>query len=119
MAREDTQFARRRQKTGGRARGTPNRATVEGREFAMLLVNDPVYRANLRERLVAGRLPPGIEVMLWYYAHGKPRETVELTAMVGTRDVSTMDTAELLQELQAHHDATAAFLAAQRHGTLA
>jgi len=104
-------FQKHRAKTGGRPPGGLNRSTIAGREFALELVNDETYRANLRERLLAGKVPPGVEVMLWYYAHGKPRETLELTATVGTRDVSTMDTSELLQELQAHHDATADFLA--------
>ena len=102
-------------KRGGRQKGTPNKSTLEGRAFARQLVDDPIYRQNLRERLLAGKVPAGVEVMLWYYAHGKPRETLELTAMVGTRDVSTMDTSELLHELEAHHAATAQFLA-QHHG---
>jgi len=102
-------------KVGGRPKGGLNKSTLAGRQFAEQLVNDPVYRRNLRERLLAGKVPPGVESMLWYYAHGKPRETLELTAMVGTRDVSTMDTSELLQELQAHHTATAVFLASQHH----
>ena len=41
MAREDTQFPKKREKTGGRAKGTPNKAAVEGREFAEQLVTDP------------------------------------------------------------------------------
>jgi hypothetical protein len=48
--------------------------------------------------------------MLWYYAHGKPKEQLELSGSVSTRDVTTMSTDELLAELEAHHVATAAFL---------
>jgi hypothetical protein len=100
-----------RAKSGGRVKGTPNRSTVAGRAFAEQLVNDPVYRENLRERLFAGRVHPGVEQMLWYYAHGKPKEQLELSGSVSTRDVSTMSDAELLAELEAHYVATAAFLA--------
>jgi hypothetical protein len=98
-------------KVGGRPKGGLNKSTLAGRQFALELVNDETYRANLRERLLAGRLPAGVEVMLWYYAHGKPKEQLEVSGSVSGRDVSTMDTSELLQELQAHHDATAGFLA--------
>jgi hypothetical protein len=35
MAREDTQLPKKREKTGGRAKGTPNKATTVGREVAL------------------------------------------------------------------------------------
>ena len=58
MAREDTQFPKKREKTGGRQKGTLNKRTV---------------------------------------------------------DMATMSTDELLAELEAHHRATAAFLASQHY----
>ena len=97
-------------KRGGRQKGTPNKHTVQGREFAQKVVTDPAYLASVEARAKAGKLPPGIESMLWYYAHGKPRETVDITS-VSTRNVDEMDTSELLQELHAHHTATGQFLA--------
>ena len=60
-------------------------------------------------------LHPGVETMLWHYAHGKPKDQLELSGSVSTRDVATMSTDELLAELEEHHRATAAFLAAQHH----
>ena len=107
-------FTKGQPRLWGRAKGVPNRTTAEGRALAEQLVSDPIYRANLRERLLAGRVHPCIEQMLWHYAHGKPKEEVELSANVGTRDVATMDTAELLAELEAHHQATTLFLS-QHH----
>ena len=79
-------------KTGGRQKGTPNKSTqvkdlfknlkVEelenAHEVAQSLVTDPAYIEKLRERLVSGRIAPFIESMLWYYAFGKPPETVML-----------------------------------------
>lgn len=63
-------------KTGGRARGTPNRVTAEVRQACGEIVDDPAYRSHLLERARAGKLAPGVECMLWYYAKGKPREEV-------------------------------------------
>lgn len=65
-------------KTGGRAKGTPNKATVEVREVARRLVEDPEYQDRFKRRLLAGELAPGVEQMLWAYAYGKPKETIEL-----------------------------------------
>ncbi len=66
------------QKTGGRRKGTQNKATLEAKHAAAELVDDPEYRAGLRARLLAGTLAPALETMLWYYAKGKPREQAEI-----------------------------------------
>ena len=65
-------------KTGGRRRGTPNRATGDARECCAKLVDDPAYQAKLRRRLLSGELAPALECMLWHYAHGKPKDALEL-----------------------------------------
>ena len=64
-------------KTGGRQRGTPNKATVEVKEVCATIVEDPRYRARLLARARAGELPAAVECMLWYYRFGKPRERFE------------------------------------------
>jgi hypothetical protein len=69
-----------RSKTGGRAKGTLNKATREAKEFCASVVDDPAYQANIRRRALAGELPPAIEQMLWYYAKGKPVERQEVGA---------------------------------------
>jgi hypothetical protein len=67
---------------GGRQKGTPNKATREVRELARRLVEDPEYQLKLKARLDAGQAS-ALELLLWHYAYGKPKEAVELTA-IGT-----------------------------------
>lgn len=62
---------------GGRAKGTRNKNTVDVQAVCRAMVDDLVYRKKLKVRLLAGELPPAVETMLWHYAHGKPKETVE------------------------------------------
>ena len=69
-------------KTGGRTLGTPNRVTVEVREAARRLVEDPVYRRGLARRMRSGKVAPGMELGLWYYAYGKPKDTVDLNTNI-------------------------------------
>lgn len=60
----------------GRPKGVPNKATVEIRETARRLLADPEYQRLLVERLRTGQAPT-IEALLYHYAHGKPKETIE------------------------------------------
>jgi hypothetical protein len=65
-------------KRGG-SKGRP-KVTAEDKEVRRVskkLLNDPQYRKRLLERLREGSIQPGVEAMLWYYAHGKPQETIE------------------------------------------
>ena len=62
----------------GRRRGVPNKATTAAREACAAIVDSPAYRRNLFERATAGKLAPAVEAMLWHYAHGKPKEHVDL-----------------------------------------
>jgi hypothetical protein len=64
-------------KTGGRTKGTPNKATAEAQEFCRELLEGEVYRRKLRQRLLAGKVAPAFEATLWHYAYGKPKESVE------------------------------------------
>jgi uncharacterized protein DUF5681 len=64
----------------GRLEGVPNKATAEAKAVCALLVDDPTYRARLETRLVAGKLAPAVECMLWHYRFGKPTERVEVEA---------------------------------------
>lgn len=65
-------------KTGGRKKGTPNKATVEGREFARSIVDDAAYRERLRARMLSGEANPAIEQLVWHYAYGKPTESLDV-----------------------------------------
>ena len=53
--------------------------------MASRIVDDPAYFDALHARAVAGKLPPAVEVALWYYSKGKPRENVESNATVTYR----------------------------------
>lgn len=64
-------------KTGGRQKGTPNKVTAEVREAAEAMIDDPVYRDKLKADLQRRKVAPPVEQMLWYYAKGKPKETIE------------------------------------------
>ena len=57
-------------------RGAPNRATYDVREWARGLLDDPQYQASLLARLRKGTAGQ-VEVLLYHYANGKPRELVE------------------------------------------
>ena len=63
----------------GRPKGVPNKATKEVKELARRLVLEPEYQQKLRQRLLKGTLPPAVESMLWFYAFGKPKDTVEVS----------------------------------------
>lgn len=62
-------------KTGGRKKGTPNKATREIREAARAVLERPEYLAGLQARIDAGSAP-AIEGLLYHYAYGKPKDTV-------------------------------------------
>jgi hypothetical protein len=62
----------------GRQKGIPNKATIEIKEFCRGVLTSSKYRASLRARIADGRLPAAIESLMWYYAYGKPKETIEL-----------------------------------------
>jgi hypothetical protein len=100
----------------GRPKGVPNKVTVEVREAASALVDDPVYRKKLRDDLRKRKLAPAVEVLLWHYAKGKPKETIDVdltnrVQVLGEEEVRRMTDEELAAAAKALA-ATAAALAA-------
>ena len=67
----------------GRPRGSQNKATVDVRALAQGLVDDLEYRKRLKDRLLSGKMAPALETLLWHYAYGKPRDTLDITAPEG------------------------------------
>lgn len=63
--------------SGGRSKQQRLEAD-RARKIARKLLADPSYRKNLIKRLREGTIQPGVEAMLWYYAEGKPRESMEV-----------------------------------------
>ena len=74
----------------GRPRGVPNKATVEIRDAARRLLEDEAYQRGLSARLIKGRAPH-METLLYHYAYGKPKETMDLRVS----DVSLLSHEEL------------------------
>jgi hypothetical protein len=64
----------------GRPKGVPNKITVEARDLAQKLLDDPKYADGFKKRLLAGELAPALESMVWHYAYGKPIERLEVDA---------------------------------------
>jgi hypothetical protein len=62
----------------GRPKGLQNRNTLEVKQLATRILQDKDYLEALQRRLLRGEAGP-IEVTLWHYAYGKPKERVELT----------------------------------------
>jgi hypothetical protein len=55
-----------------------NKATQEAKAICSAMVDDPAYLANLKRRLVRGKLAPAVECMIWHYAKAKPADTLRL-----------------------------------------
>ena len=88
--------------TGGRKKGTPNKSTVELREFFSSVLNDPAYRARLLARAKLGTLPPPVEIALWHYAVGKPKETIDQHLDVSVKQTPE-SAAKLVRSLSTEH----------------
>jgi hypothetical protein len=79
MARSSTSFVPGSRTGKGRPKGSPNKVSSEVRAIAKALVEDRAYREGLQERLRDGTAAPAVEVMLWNYAYGKPKNELALT----------------------------------------
>lgn len=60
----------------GRPKGSLNKSTGEIRTLARRLLEDVAYQQDLAVRLREGRAQT-VEALLYHYAYGKPKETVE------------------------------------------
>ena len=59
----------------GRTPGTQRKVTIEAREAAQRIVDDPEYRAALLARMIDGTAG-AMEPLMWFYAKGRPLERV-------------------------------------------
>lgn len=66
-----------RRKTGGRLPGVQNQATRDIKAIAQGLIEDHAYQASLKARLLKGSSPQ-LEVLLHYYAYGKPKTEISV-----------------------------------------
>lgn len=70
----------------------------EARLFALRIVRDPAYQANLIVRARTGSLPPAVETRLMEYAWGKPTERLEIGSPGSFEDLSDLPTGALLEK---------------------
>ena len=61
----------------GRPKGAVNLATRDVKRIAQQLVTRTRYVKQLEKKLDDGTLHPSIQVLLWQFAYGKPKETIE------------------------------------------
>lgn len=64
----------------GRPKGALNHATVEAKQFCRNLVNHPDYRAAFEKAFIARKVKPQLEILVWHYAAGRPKVSVEMDA---------------------------------------
>jgi len=81
----------------GRPKGAKNKVTQEIRALSRSLVEDPEYLAGLKDRLATHSLPPALEQTLWYYAWGKPKDTLDVNDIT-KRTVSDADLRAAMRE---------------------
>ena len=89
----------------GRVKGTPNRRSVAVRELVSQLMNDANYQFKLRQDFAKRKVHPSVEAMIWQFHLGRPKQTLDVTAMVDVnarlaeemRVFATLDVADLEQ----------------------
>ena len=79
----------------GRVPGTRNKATLEIKEIARALIEDPEYVKSLRTRLIAGTAQ-AMEQTLFYFAYGKPVDRVAPVNPDGSAYAPGQDAEELI-----------------------
>lgn len=73
----------------GRPKGVPNKVTQEIREAARKLLEGPRYLEARLRRLESGKLHPSVEVLLYHYAYGKPKEVVQVEGSESLAEILT------------------------------
>lgn len=76
-----------RRKTGGRKKGTPNIATVIGREALRKIAESPNGLAKILQQYEAGKLKSPLVKLLWAYAWGAPPKKIEVTGKFQIKNI--------------------------------
>lgn len=63
----------------GRPRGAMGALTKQAREAASRILDSAEYLMSLKTRANQGTLPPPVEIMLWHYRYGKPKDQIVIT----------------------------------------
>ena len=78
----------------GRPRGVPNKATREVKILAQSILEDALVQRRMLEDARRGRLAPPVMTMLFAYAYGKPKETIDVNVVEELRVTVTDDIGE-------------------------
>lgn len=73
----------------------------EAQRRARELLESEDYKASLTRRIKTDSLPAAVETMLWYYAYGKPLESINLNVK---EDLSSLGVDELLRRAKSLSD---------------
>lgn len=84
----------------GRPPGAISKQTREAREFAKQILESQEYRDSLIKRIREGTLPSNIEMLLYHYRFGKPKDVVEFVP-ASTDQIQGMSNAELAVRAEA------------------
>ncbi len=76
----------------GRPKGSLNQRTLEAKAFARQLVSSPTYLRKLQADLNERNVEASIEAMVWHYAYGKPKESLEVQC-----NLEALNTREVIQ----------------------
>ena len=77
----------------GRPRGAMGALTKQAREAASRILDSAEYLMSLKTRANEGTLPPPVEIMLWHYRYGKPKDQIVITQ--GEENLTELTTEEL------------------------
>lgn len=69
----------------GRPLGSKNYFGFDVKLFCRSVIEDPEYRQRIRQQAIAGTLPPPLEIALWTYAYGKPKDQTQVEAAEQTQ----------------------------------
>lgn len=65
------------------------------RKITNRILHDPDYLHNLERRAKAGVLAPAVEIMLWHYQFGKPKDVVDVNVSRKGEDLTKLSDEEL------------------------
>jgi hypothetical protein len=92
----------------GRPLGAVGKVTREVKEWARGLLSHPAYLEALQRRLIDGTCSPQVEVLLFHYAFGKPREPITLRVQYAEAQAVDLDKLDFNRLKQLEQELTAA-----------
>jgi hypothetical protein len=84
---------------GGRPKGSVNFRTRQVQTFCRSVCEDPLYRQDIVDRARSGNLG-AMEAVIWAYAYGRPKESIDLHIGPIEEDLSSLSAGELAQRAE-------------------